>query len=209
MDITTLFLYVIAVSAVMVTPGPSMLLALNNGATYGMRIAGYGFLGAVLADLLLIGAVGCGLGALLQASEQLFAVVKWGGALYLVYLAYVLWRAPAKALSVSASAAVATGKTAFLRSLMVGLSNPKGLLFFSAFLPQFIRPQEPVAMQYMILALVSAIIDCIMMTIYAWGGRHAMRKFSANVMRWVNRSCAGMLALLAVGVALYRRSNLT
>ncbi|AIR05015.1 LysE family translocator [Enterobacter sp. Ap-916] len=209
MDITTLFLYVIAVSAVMVTPGPSMLLALNNGATYGMRIAGYGFLGAVLADLLLIGAVGCGLGALLQASEQLFAVVKWGGALYLVYLAYVLWRAPAKALSVSASAAVATGKTAFLRSLMVGLSNPKGLLFFSAFLPQFIRPQEPVAMQYMILALVSAIIDCIMMTIYAWGGRHAMRKFSANVMRWVNRSCAGMLAVLAVGVALYRRSNLT
>ncbi|AJZ87796.1 LysE family translocator [Cedecea neteri] len=209
MDITTLFLYVIAVSAVMVTPGPSMLLALNNGATYGMRIAGYGFLGAVLADLLLIGAVGCGLGALLQASEQLFAVVKWGGALYLVYLAFVLWRAPAKALSVSASAAVATGKTAFLRSLMVGLSNPKGLLFFSAFLPQFIRPQEPVAMQYMILALVSAIIDCIMMTIYAWGGRHAMRKFSANVMRWVNRSCAGMLAVLAVGVALYRRSNLT
>lgn len=209
MDITTLFLYVIAVSAVMVTPGPSMLLALNNGATYGMRIAGYGFLGAVLADLLLIGAVGCGLGALLQASEQLFAVVKWGGALYLVYLAYVLWRAPAKALSVSASAVVATGKTAFLRSLMVGLSNPKGLLFFSAFLPQFIRPQEPVAMQYMILALVSAIIDCIMMTIYAWGGRHAMRKFSANVMRWVNRSCAGMLAVLAVGVALYRRSNLT
>ncbi|WP_312746508.1 LysE family translocator [Cedecea neteri] len=209
MDITTLFLYVIAVSAVMVTPGPSMLLALNNGATYGMRIAGYGFLGAVLADLLLIGAVGCGLGALLQASEQLFAVVKWGGAVYLVYLAYVLWRAPAKALSVSASAAVATGKTAFLRSLMVGLSNPKGLLFFSAFLPQFIRPQEPVAMQYMILALVSAIIDCIMMTIYAWGGRHAMRKFSANVMRWVNRSCAGMLAVLAVGVALYRRSNLT
>lgn len=209
MDITTLFLYVIAVSAVMVTPGPSMLLALNNGATYGMRIAGYGFLGAVLADLMLIGAVGCGLGALLQASEQLFAVVKWGGALYLVYLAYVLWRAPAKALSVSASAAVATGKTAFLRSLMVGLSNPKGLLFFSAFLPQFIRPQEPVAMQYMILALVSAIIDCIMMTIYAWGGRHAMRKFSANVMRWVNRSCAGMLAVLAVGVALYRRSNLT
>ncbi|WP_336818280.1 LysE family translocator [Cedecea sp. MMO-103] len=209
MDITTLFLYVIAVSAVMVTPGPSMLLALNNGATYGMRIAGYGFLGAVLADLLLIGAVGCGLGALLQASEQLFAVVKWGGVLYLVYLAYVLWRAPAKALSVSASAAVATGKTAFLRSLMVGLSNPKGLLFFSAFLPQFIRPQEPVAMQYMILALVSAIIDCIMMTIYAWGGRHAMRKFSANVMRWVNRSCAGMLAVLAVGVALYRRSNLT
>lgn len=110
MELTTLLLYVIAVSAVMVTPGPSMLLALNNGAIHGMRIASYGFLGAVLADLLLIGAVGCGLGALLQASEQLFAVVKWGGALYLVYLAWVLWRAPVKALAVNASAAAATGK---------------------------------------------------------------------------------------------------
>ncbi|ATM78880.1 MULTISPECIES: LysE family translocator [Serratia] len=209
MELTTLLLYVIAVSAVMVTPGPSMLLALNNGAIHGMRIASYGFLGAVLADLLLIGAVGCGLGALLQASEQLFAVVKWGGALYLVYLAWVLWRAPVKALAVNASAAAATGKTAFLRSLMVGLSNPKGLLFFSAFLPQFIQPEKPIAMQYLILALVSAMIDCVMMTIYAYGGRHAMRKFSANVMRWVNRSCAGMLGVLAVGVALYRRSDVS
>lgn len=209
MDLSTLFLYVIAVSAVMVTPGPSMLLALNNGATYGMRIAGYGFMGAVLADLLLIAAVGCGLGALLQASEQLFTVVKWGGALYLIYLACVLWRAPAQALKVSSSTAFTTGKTAFLRSLMVGLSNPKGLLFFSAFLPQFIQPQEPILSQYLILALVSAIIDCLMMTIYAYGGRHAMRRFSAQVMRGVNRSCAGMLAILAVGVALYRRNNVT
>ncbi len=209
MDLTTLFLYLIAVSAVMVTPGPSMLLALNNGATYGMRIAGYGFIGAILADSLLIGAVGCGLGALLQASEHLFSLVKWGGALYLLYLACVLWRAPAKALEVKAGAAVATGKTAFLRSMMVGLSNPKGLLFYSAFLPQFIHLEKPVAMQYLILALVSAVINCIMMTIYAYGGRHAMRRFSASVMRGINRSCAGMLAVLAVGVALYRRSNVS
>jgi threonine/homoserine/homoserine lactone efflux protein len=209
MDLTTLFLYVVAVSAVMVTPGPSMLLALNNGATYGMRIAGYGFIGAILADSLLIGAVGCGLGALLQASEHLFAVVKWGGAFYLLYLACVLWRAPAKALKVSASSAVATGKAAFLRSLMVGLSNPKGLLFYSAFLPQFIHLDRPVGMQYLILAVVSAVINCIMMTIYAYGGRHAMRRFSASVMRGINRSCAGMLAILAVGVALYRRSNVS
>jgi threonine/homoserine/homoserine lactone efflux protein len=206
MDLTTLFLYVVAVSAVMVTPGPSMLLALNNGATYGMRIAGYGFIGAILADSLLIGAVGCGLGALLQASEHLFAVVKWGGAFYLLYLACVLWCAPAKALKVNASSAVATGKTAFLRSLMVGLSNPKGLLFYSAFLPQFIHLDRPVGMQYLILAVVSAVINCIMMTIYAYGGRHAMRRFSASVMRGINRSCAGMLA---VGVALYRRSNVS
>ncbi len=62
MHTSTLLLYLIAVSAVMITPGPSMLLALNNGACYGMRVALWGMAGAVLSDLLLIAAVGCGLG---------------------------------------------------------------------------------------------------------------------------------------------------
>jgi homoserine/homoserine lactone efflux protein len=208
MDATTLFLYVVTVSAVMMTPGPSMLLALNNGASHGMRIATCGIAGAALSDLILIGAVGCGLGALLQASEQLFSVVKWGGAAYLLYLAWVLWKAPTQALAQQSTASTASGRSAFMRSLFVGLSNPKGLLFFSAFLPQFVRPDEPVTQQYIVLALVSAVIDCVMMAIYAFGGRHAMRTFSALVMLWVNRSCAGMLALLAVGLSLYRRSDI-
>jgi threonine/homoserine/homoserine lactone efflux protein len=208
MEISTLLLYVVAVSAVMMVPGPSMLLALNNGATHGMRVAAFGMAGAALSDLILIGAVGCGLGALLQASEQLFSLVKWLGAGYLLYLAWVLWRAPTQALQRTAGAAKASGRAALLRALLVGLSNPKGLLFFSAFLPQFIRPGEPVAPQYLVLALTSAAIDCLMMALYAFGGRHAMRSFSARVMAWVNRSCAGMLALLALGLCLYRRSDL-
>jgi threonine/homoserine/homoserine lactone efflux protein len=208
MEISTLLLYVVAVSAVMMVPGPSMLLALNNGATHGMRVAAFGMAGAALSDLILIGAVGCGLGALLQASEQLFSLVKWLGAGYLLYLAWVLWRAPTQALQRTAGAAKASGRAAHRRALRVGQSNPKGLLFFSAILPPFIRPGEPVAPLYLGLALTSAAIDCLMMALYAFGGRHAMRSFSARVMAWVNRSCAGMLALLALGLSLYRRSDL-
>ncbi|WP_283180778.1 LysE family translocator [Pseudomonas svalbardensis] len=208
MAVSTLFLYIVAVSAVMMVPGPSMLLALNNGASHGMRVAAFGMAGAALSDLILIAAVGCGLGALLQASEQLFSLVKWLGAFYLLYLAWVLWRAPTQALQHAPGTTTASGRAAFLRALLVGLSNPKGLLFFSAFLPQFIRPGEPVAQQYLVLALTSAAIDCVMMAIYAFGGRHAMRSFSARVMTWINRSCAGMLAMLALGISLYRRSDL-
>lgn len=207
MDASTLLLYVIAASAVMITPGPAMLLALNNGASHGMRVAGFGMAGAMLSDLILIAAVGCGLGALLQASEHLFSLVKWVGAAYLLYLAVVLWRAPVRALSVS-GAPVASGRSSFLRALLVGLSNPKGLLFFSAFLPQFIRPDQPVLQQYLVLAVITAALDCLMMIVYALGGRHAVRAFSAQVMQWINRSCAGMLALLAVGLSLYRRNDL-
>ncbi|PWB34107.1 LysE family translocator [Pseudomonas sp. SDI] len=208
MDASTFLLYVIAASAVMITPGPAMLLALNNGASHGMRVAGFGMAGAMLSDLILIAAVGCGLGALLQASEQLFSLVKWVGAAYLLYLAVVLWRAPTQTLAASGSAAPVSGRSSFLRALLVGLSNPKGLLFFSAFLPQFIRPDQPVVQQYVILAITTAALDCVMMVIYALGGRHAMRSFSARVMQWVNRSCAGMLAVLALGLSLYRRSDM-
>lgn len=208
MDASTLLLYVVAVSAVMMTPGPSMLLALSNGASNGMRVASFGIAGAALSDLLLIGAVGCGLGALLQASEQLFSLVKWVGAVYLLYLAWVLWRAPTRMISEGYKPTVATGRAAFFRALIVGLSNPKGLLFFAAFLPQFIQPAESVAPQYVLLAIISASIDCIMMLAYALGGRLAMRRFSARVMQWINRSCAGMLVLLALGLSLYRRQQL-
>lgn len=211
MDVTTLFLYISAVSLVMITPGPAMLLALNNGATRGMRVAAWGMAGAALSDLLLIGAVGGGLGALLLASELLFNLAKGAGAAYLLYLAWGMWCAPVRVLCPDPGTATAVGGgcNAFLRALCVGLSNPKGILFFAAFLPQFIRPDEPAAQQYLVLAVISAVVDVVMMSFYALSGRHAMRCFSARVMGWINRSCAGMLGLLAIGLGLYRRSDMS
>lgn len=156
----------------------------------------------------MIGAVGCGLGAILQASEQLFTLVKWAGAAYLFYLAYQLWRAPLGAPQAAQDTmpGVRNGRAAFMRSLLVALSNPKGLLFFSAFLPQFIRPEGDVALQYVILALVTALIDIALMSLYALGGHHAMRILSGRALRWLNRTCAGLLAGLAVALSLYRRN---
>ncbi|WP_448169076.1 LysE family translocator [Burkholderia ambifaria] len=209
MNATTLLLYVLAVSAVTAMPGPTMLLALNNGATRGMRIAAYGIAGAALSDLILIGAVGCGLGAIMQASEHLFAMLKWVGAAYLLYLAWALWRAPATPPStdVMQAAGARDGRSAFKRSLLVALSNPKGLLFFSAFLPQFIQPQSNVATQYMTLALLTAVIDILLMGIYAVSGYHVMKAMPGKALKWLNRGCAGMLAGLAVALSLYRRGT--
>ncbi|HEK1766288.1 TPA: LysE family translocator [Pseudomonas putida] len=209
METPTLFLYIISVSAVMMTPGPSMLLALNNGACHGLRVTTSGIAGAALSDIILIGAVGCGLGALLNASEQLFSLVKWIGAAYLLYLAWGLWHASSRPLAESLAPSTAKGRTAFMRALLVGLSNPKGLLFFTAFLPQFIQPSQPVTQQYVMLAVISALIDCVFMSLYAVGGRHAMRRFSTRMMRHINRGCAGVLAILAMGLALYRRGDLS
>jgi threonine/homoserine/homoserine lactone efflux protein len=209
METTTILLYVLAVATVTAIPGPTMLLALNNGATGGMRLAAWGIAGAALSDLVLIGDVGCGLGAILQASERMFVLVKWGGTLYLLYLAATMWRTPTAPLRLETSETRAggNGRTAFMRSLLVALSNPKGLLFFSAFLPQFVQPTAPVAVQYATLAFITALVDIVLMALYAMGGQQAVRLLSAHAMAWLNRGCAGMLAALALALGLYQRSE--
>lgn len=206
MTATTLLLYLAACFAVTVTPGPTMLLALGNGASGDRRIVAMGILGAALSDLLLIGAVAVGLGALLAASEALFETVKWLGVAYLAWVALQMWRAHPAGLAMPAGAA-RSGRAAFLRSLGVALSNPKGLLFFSAFLPQFIDTAAPQAPQYALLALATALLDIAVMAVYAAGGARAARLLTAAGLRRLNRACAAALLSLAGLLALGRRAN--
>lgn len=207
MSQTTLTLYALACLAVFITPGPTTLLALANGTRRNWRVAAMGILGAALSDVLLIAAVGLGLGALLAASESLFSIVKWLGVVYLVWLGLQLWRSAPRAASASAAPGDVLPSAAFRRSLGVALSNPKGLLFFSAFLPQFIDTSQPQAAQYAILALASAVLDALVMGCYAVGGAQAARLLSARGMRRLNRSCAVAMFSLAGFLSLYRRSD--
>ncbi len=207
MTAATLFLYAAACLAVTVTPGPTMLLALGNGASGDRRVVALGILGAALSDLLLIGAVAVGLGALLAASEALFEAVKWLGALYLAWIALQMWRAqPAGLAAPDPARAAKSGRKAFLRSLGVALSNPKGLLFFSAFLPQFIDTATPQAPQYALLAATTALLDIAVMALYAAGGARAARLFSAAGLRRLNRVCAATMLSLAGLLAASRRA---
>ncbi len=205
MTLSMLLLYSVACFSVTVMPGPTMLLALANGTSRNWRIAGMGMLGAALSDLLLIGAVGIGLGALLAASEVLFSAVKWIGVVYLVWLAAQLWRASPGELVVGGASL--SPRRAFMRSLLVALSNPKGLLFFSAFLPQFIDTAQAQAPQYLALALVSAALDLVVMAAYAAGGARAAKALTRQGLRVVNRFCAALLLSLAGFLAAYRRAG--
>lgn len=204
---TTLILYAMACFAVTVTPGPTTLLALTNGTSRNWRVTGMGILGAALSDLVLISAVSIGLGALLLASEALFSVAKWIGVCYLVWLAVQLWRSQPAGIDGQAGRKEVSPRKAFARSLAVALSNPKGLLFFSAFLPQFINVNQPQASQYLQLALLTAAIDITVLACYAAGGSQAARLLTARGLRRLNRGCASAMLSLAAFLALYRRSN--
>ncbi|MBD9521808.1 LysE family translocator [Ensifer sp. ENS02] len=190
------------------TPGPTVLLALTNGSRYGVRRAIAGMVGAVLSDFVLIGAVALGLGALLAASEFWFTVVKWLGAGYLAFLGIMLLRSKGtiQVENEAGGAAPVSSAAIFLKSFLVAVTNPKGYLFFTAFLPQFIDPTAPQASQYAMLALVFAVVDFNVMFGYALLGAKAAAFLKRSGAVWLDRLCGGALLALAGSLALYRRA---
>ncbi|MGH6859652.1 MAG: LysE family translocator [Phyllobacterium sp.] len=192
------------------TPGPTVLLALTNGSRFGMKTALPGMAGAVLSDFVLIGAVALGLGALLAASEFWFSVVKWIGVFYLVFLGLMLLRSSGTldlASPGSRRGPAPPARSIFLKSFLVAITNPKGYLFFSAFLPQFVLPDLPQLPQYLALAVTFALIDFTVMCGYAILGSRAARLLRRSGVLWMDRLCGGALLALAASLAFYRRSG--
>nr|WP_315846773.1 LysE family translocator [uncultured Achromobacter sp.] len=207
MTTATLLLFILASAVAIVTPGPTTLLAMSNGSRHGVRAAGWGMAGAVLADLILVGSVASGLGVVLAASEIAFQLIKWVGAAYLAYLGWKMLRSDAALILPSAASGAdrPVGLTLGLRSFVVALTNPKALLFMSAFLPQFIDPQAPLLTQYAIVACVLATINILTMLVYATLGAQLVRAFQGSGLRWLNRVCGSLMIGLAGTLALYRR----
>ena len=128
--------------------------------------------------------------------------------IYLVWIGIKLWRTPpmdVKAVLAESSARPLRGRLALLRSLAVALSNPKSLLFFAAFLPQFVDAGRPQAMQYLVLGAIFVGVDVLAMLGYAVAGTQAMRWMSQRSLRALNRGCAIGMWLLAATLAVWRR----
>ncbi|MBX3587602.1 MAG: LysE family translocator [Ramlibacter sp.] len=209
MTLTTLLLFSLVALVAIATPGPTVLLALANGSRWGVRRALPGMLGAVLSDFVLVGAVALGLGALLAASEFWFSVLKWAGAAYLGWLGMRLLRSGGgfELPGSGHEAAPPTARSVFSKSFLVAVTNPKGYIFCSALLPQFIDPAAAQAPQYLTIAIVFAGLDFSVMLGYAFVGARAVRLLRASAAKWLDRFCGGALLALAGSLAFYRRAN--
>ena len=208
MNANALLLYAVASLLLAITPGPTMLLALSNGISGGMRAALGGIAGASLGSAVMITTVALGLGSLLAASAWLFNAIRIVGVVYLVWIGIKLWRTPpmdvGRVLAESAAQPL-RGRLALARSLAVALSNPKSLLFFAAFLPQFVDAGRPQALQYLVLGAIFVGVDIAVMLCYAGAGTQAVRWMSQRSLRALNRSCAVGMWLLAATLAVWRR----
>ena len=207
MTLATYLLYLAAVALLILTPGPTMLMCMTNALNHGPRKAMTSVAGSVSAVLCVMLLSAMGLGALLAASETAFNVAKVLGAAYLIYLGIKTFRSEAAVLNRSSVETSSTQRRSFfLKGFLVGASNPKAVLFFAAFFPQFLDPNAPFAPQFAILALTFMAFEFSVLTACALGvSRIAPVLRSSRVVRWFNRVAGGLFTLMGGLLLLTRR----
>ena len=201
MDLATLTLFLPACFALNMAPGPNNLLSVSNSTRYGYRTACVAGIGRLLAFAGMIALASAGLAVVLQTSELLFYAIKILGAAYLFYLAWQLWRAD---LATSAPA----GTLALARQeFLVAAGNPKAILIFTAFLPQFVDSTQAIAPQFVVLGALFLVLEWIAIGAYAYMGLHMRRWFARpSGKRLFNRCCAGLLSAAASVLLMARRA---
>ena len=208
MNLDTWLLFATAALVVIVIPGPLSLLMVSNSLNLGIARAWPAFVGGVSASLCLLSASALGLGALLAASATVFGALKLAGAVYLFYLAWASWRqARAPASEVAPNSSVQTGfASLFGRAFALGASNPKDILFFAAFLPQFISPEVPMGAQLGVMIATWAALDLCCKLGYGLLARSAGGYLrSGRGQQWFNRASAALFATAGTAALLSQR----
>lgn len=207
MDASTLLLFVPACFALNMAPGPNNLLSVSNATRYGFRRSCLAGAGRLLAFAGMIALASAGLAAVLHTSELLFYGIKAAGAIYLFYLAWQLWRAPPAEDALAGAAPTASWRQLARQEFLVAAGNPKAILIFTAFLPQFVDPAGAVGAQFFVLGALFLLLEVVALAAYAWMGARMQRWFAQpRGKRVFNRICAGLLAGAGMGLLLSRRT---
>lgn len=208
MELSTWITFLIATVAISLSPGPGAIAAmgagLNHGYQRGQRIA----FGLALGVWTQLAVVGVGLGALLATSGLAFAVVKWLGVAYLVWLGIQQWRAPAEPLVAKDDGAPqATTRSLVLRGWTVNALNPKGTVFLIAVLPQFVDPAQPLLAQYLVIGATFGLVEFGVMSGYAALASRVLGLFrTPRQMRGLNRVFGSLFVLAGAFLATFKRT---
>ncbi len=203
MSIELYFAFVLAASALILAPGPNVALIVANSLAHGAR---YGLLtvaGTSAAMVIQLAVVVFGASALLAVLADWFSVLRWAGVAYLVWLGLHAWRAPPTD-PTAAATGTRSARNVFMRGFLVSLANPKTLLFFGAFLPQFVTPGPDARVQLAVLAVTLLGLAAALDSLWAFFAARFSRALRADG-RLRNRLTGGALMTAGVGLALARR----
>ena len=188
-----------------ILPGPSMLLALTHGMQYGARKTIASALGNVTVTLIQASISIAGLGTILVASESVFNLIKWAGAIYLIYIGLSVFFSSNLLMSqhdADQPEKLHTLRKMFFQAALVTAGNPKAILFFTAIFPQFIDPDSAYLFQSSILLGICSVIAFGCFMIYAISGQKVVSLFSkASVGRYLKRIIGGTFIGAGIGLA--------
>jgi threonine/homoserine/homoserine lactone efflux protein len=210
MELSTWALFIPACFALNLAPGPNNLLSVHNAAAHGFASACLAGLGRLLAFALMIGLAALGLAAVLQSSARMLFWIKVAGAVYLLYLAVQLWRSDGNG-NCDGAQRQRPGPEVSLRRLawqefLVASSNPKAILIFTAFLPQFVSSSASFSGRFLELGLAFLLLEWVAIALYAYlGARLSHWLAGAQARRRFNRACGGLLAAAACAMLWERK----
>ncbi|MFA9285726.1 LysE family transporter [Comamonas sp. SY3] len=209
MDLHTWMAYLVAACIIAVSPGSGAVLSMSHGLSYGVRKTSATILGLQLGLLLILLIAGAGVGSLLIASETAFNAVKIVGACYLIYIGFAQWRAKGGIIDTEAEQpASGSWQKRALSGFLTNATNPKGIIFMVAVLPQFMTTERPLWLQLLILAATTLAVDTVVMHGYA-GSASVLRRLlrDSRAMRIQNKVFGGLLMLVGMGLFFVKRTQ--
>lgn len=199
MALDTWLLFLFTSLGMSLSPGPNGLLALTHGAMHGRHKTLFTITGGILGFTPVIALCLFGIGALLKSSLVWLTVLKLIGGAYLIWLGIKLWRSPAATYEDARVTRDSHGWPLFRDGLLTAATNPKGLLFFSALLPQFIDPNRSLLVQFSVIAATYAFTEFATEYVLASAAQR-VRPWLARTGRRFNKVCGGIF--VAIGIAL-------
>ncbi len=209
MDFQIWLTFVATSIALLLVPGPTVLLVLSYAISHGKKVALATVAGVALGDLIAMSASLAGLGTLILASATLFSVLKWAGAIYLVYLGVKLFRSAATASlgEVYRSTEIHTSRV-LGHAVAVTALNPKSIVFFIAFVPQFIVVEHVLIPQFLILIATFVGLAAVNALIYALLADRLRSKIARPaILAWFARVGGGALVAMGVATAVFKRAQ--
>jgi threonine/homoserine/homoserine lactone efflux protein len=200
MTLSTWLLYVAAVFVLTVTPGPSVLMSMATAVQFGTRSALLAALGSTTAIAGLMTLSMLGLGSILAASETLFLALKIAGALYLTYLGVSALLSKESSIGLAPSSITEPNQRShFRRGVLVGMSNPKALLFFGALFPQFLNASTPQLPQFLVLGFTFVVFEMGWLSVYIFTAARARTWLAAPRRGLLFNRLTGVVFLIAAG----------
>ncbi len=180
-------------------PGPAAITVIKQAASHNSKLTFLSVLGVASADALFFILSATGVASLIVASSLVFSVIKWFGVVYLIFLGVSVIFSKAGAIKIEAKITDINATKAFSQGLVVQLANPKALMYFSALLPQFVDPNEPLIFQMLLMGMTCFVADLLVYSMFGRMGAHLAKK---QIKSWVTNliNKAAGITLISIGI---------